>query len=155
MIVTKLYNLKIHSDDFDLLLEIVDKIDYNNDFQLIKTIKNNIPKDYDDSLMCEINEKLKMDLRIVSGSSDNTIKIWDALSGQLINTLTGHHDDVWSVAFSPYSSKIVSGSSDKTVKIWDALSDQLINTLTGHHDDVMSIAFSPDSSKNVSGFLTG
>ena len=87
--VTKLYNLKIHPDDFDLFLEIVDNFDYNNDYQLIRTIKNNIPKDYDDdSLMCEINEKMKMDLRIVSGSLDKTVKIWDALSGQLINTLT-------------------------------------------------------------------
>ena len=109
MIVTKLYNLKIHSDDFDLFLEIVDKIDYNNDYQLIKTIKNNIPKDYDDSLMGEINERLKIDLRIVSGSGDNTVKIWDAFTGQLINTLTGHYDSVWSVAFSPDNSKIVSG----------------------------------------------
>ena len=66
--VKKLYNLKLHPDDFDLFLEIVDKFDYNNDFQLIKTIKNNIPKDYDDSLMYEINEKMKMDLRIVSGA---------------------------------------------------------------------------------------
>ena len=47
--VTKLYNLKIHLDDFDLFLEIVDKFDYGNDFQLIRTIKNNIPKDYDNN----------------------------------------------------------------------------------------------------------
>ena len=108
--VTKLYNLKIHPDDFDLFLEIVDNFDYNNDYQLIRKNKNNIPKDYDDdSLMCEINEKMKMDLRIVSGSYNRTVKIWDALSGQLINTLTGHYNAVLSVAFSPDSSKIVSG----------------------------------------------
>ena len=116
--VTKLYNLKIHPDDFDLFLEIVDKFDYNNDHQLIRTIKNNIPKNYDDdSLMCEINEKMKMDLRIVSGSSDCTVKIWDALTGQLINILTAHRYSITSVAFSSDSSKIVSGSDNKTVKI--------------------------------------
>ena len=147
--VKKLYNLKIHSDDFDLFL-VVDKFDYNNDYQLIRTIKNNIPKKYDDdSLMGEINEKIGIDLKIVSGSGNNTIKIWDALTGQLINTLTGHHDWVRSVAFSPDNSKIVSGSDDKTVKIWDALSGQLINTLTGHSGFIWSVAFSPDSSKIV------
>ena len=99
--VTKLYNLKIHPDDFDLFLEIVDKFDYNNDYQLIRTIKNNIPHNYnDDNLIGEINETLKMDLRIVSGSWDKTIKIWNALTGQLINTLTGHHNSVISVVFS-------------------------------------------------------
>ena len=150
--VTKLYNLKIHPDDFDLFLEIVDKFEYNNDFRLIKTIKNNIPKDYDDdSLMGEINERLKMDLRIVSGSVDNTIKIWDAWSGQLINTLTGHNNSVWCVVFSLDNSKIVSGSSDRTIRIWDAYSGQLINTLIGHNNSVMSVAFSPDNSKIVSG----
>ena len=67
--VKKLYNLKIHPDDFDLFLEIMDKFDYNNDYQLIQTIKNNIPQNYDDnSLMGEISERLKMDLRIVSGA---------------------------------------------------------------------------------------
>ena len=80
--VTKLYNLKIHLDDFDLFLEIVDKFDYNNDYQLIRTIKNNILHNYnDDNLIREINETLKIDLIIVSGSCDNTIKIWDALIG--------------------------------------------------------------------------
>ena len=72
----------------------------------------------------------------------NTNQIWDALSGQLINTLNGHHDVVRSVAFSPDGSKIVSASNNKTVKIWDVLSGQLINTLTGHHNFVLSVAFS-------------
>ena len=150
--VKKLYNLKIHPNDFDLFLEIVDKFDYNNDFQLIRTIKNNIPKNYDDdSLMVEINERLKMDFKIVSGRSGKTVKIWDALSGQLVNTLTGHHDWVYSVAFSPDNSKIVSGSHDNTVKIWDVLSGQLVNTLTGHHYAVSGMAFSLDSYKIISG----
>jgi len=39
-------------------------------------------------------------LKIVSGSRDNSIKIWDAQSGHLLNTLTGHTDWVRSVAFS-------------------------------------------------------
>ena len=58
--------------------------------------------------------------RIVSGSSDNTLKIWDASSGKELHTLKGHDDEVMSVAFSPDGQRIVSGSSDKTVKIWDA-----------------------------------
>ena len=78
--------------------------------KLIKTIKNNIPKNYDDdSLMGEINGKMKMDLRIVSGGLDNTIKIWDALTGQLVNTLIDHHNWVKSMEFLPDNSKIVSG----------------------------------------------
>ncbi|EMD30754.1 hypothetical protein CERSUDRAFT_120326, partial [Gelatoporia subvermispora B] len=52
--------------------------------------------------------------RIVSGSRDNTIRIWDASTGQaLLEPLEGHTDVVSSVAFSPDGTRIVSGSYDK------------------------------------------
>ena len=58
--------------------------------------------------------------RIVSGSDDNTVKVWDADKGTETLTLKGHTDQVTSVAFSPDGKRIVSGSWDKTVKIWEA-----------------------------------
>jgi WD40 repeat protein len=91
-------------------------------------------------------------LKIVSGSWDNCIKIWDAVSGQLLNTLIdsdlasfsdyqgegglgsqnrcrgSHTDRVYCVSFSPDNSRIVSGSGDCCIKIWDAHSGQLLNT---------------------------
>jgi hypothetical protein len=61
--------------------------------------------------------------RIVSGSSDKTLRLWDAKSGQPIGTpLRGHKSLVESVAFSPDGTRIVSGSSDKTLRRWDARS---------------------------------
>jgi WD40 repeat protein len=60
--------------------------------------------------------------RIVSGSFDLTLKVWDAETGQETLTLKGHSNDVWRVSFSPDGKRIVSGSTDKTVKIWDVWS---------------------------------
>ena len=60
--------------------------------------------------------------RIVSGSADKTVKIWDANSGKELQTLRGHASGVRSVAFSPDGQRIASGSADKTLKIW-ALTD--------------------------------
>ena len=57
--------------------------------------------------------------RIVSGSEDNTVKVWHAQTGQETLTLKGYSDLVWSVSFSPDGKRIVSGSGDGTVKIWD------------------------------------
>jgi WD40 repeat protein len=57
--------------------------------------------------------------RIVSGSQDHTLKVWNAQTGQETLTLTGHHEDVNSVAFSPDGTRIVSGSEDGTIKVWD------------------------------------
>jgi hypothetical protein len=58
--------------------------------------------------------------RIVSGSEDNTLKVWDAATGQETLTLKGHTGWVYSVAFSPDGKRIVSGSWDNTLKVWDA-----------------------------------
>ncbi len=56
--------------------------------------------------------------RLVSGSDDKTIKVWDAATGQETLTLTGHTHYVSSVSFSPDGTRLVSGSWDDTVKVW-------------------------------------
>ena len=53
------------------------------------------------------------------GHDDN--KVWDAVTGEIINTLTGHSGSVTSVSFSPDGSRIVSGSQDNSVRVWDAV----------------------------------
>ena len=91
--------------------------------------------------------------RIVSGSWDGTLRIWDADTGQPLGApLTGHTDAVYGVAFSPDGTRIVSGSADHTVRIWDADTGQPIGApLTGHTDFVDGVAFSPDGHRIVSG----
>ena len=56
--------------------------------------------------------------KIISGSGDETVKIWDANTGQCLKTLMGHLDGVTSVVYSPDGTKIISGSYDNTIKIW-------------------------------------
>ncbi|KAJ3125258.1 hypothetical protein HK100_010906 [Physocladia obscura] len=67
---------------------------------------------------------------VVSGSSDKTVKIWDAQTGALQRTLKGHTKDVTAVAISTDGQFVVSGSSDKTVKIWYALEGHSLEVLT-------------------------
>ena len=65
---------------------------------------------------------------VVSGSDDNTVKIWDAAMGEAKQTLTGHGGSVWSVVFSPDGKLVASGSRDNTVKIWDAATGEAKQT---------------------------
>ena len=61
--------------------------------------------------------------RIVSGSDDCTVLIWDAtLDPNLLPEQQGHVGKVSSIAFSPNGSHVVSGSSDGIIHIWDAVS---------------------------------
>lgn len=57
---------------------------------------------------------------LVSGSSDQTIKVWELSTGKLVRTLTGHENLVNSVAISPDGQTLVSGSHDQTIKVWGA-----------------------------------
>ena len=67
--------------------------------------------------------------QIVSGSDDETLRLWDAVSGAHLNTLNGHSNSVRSVAFSPDGTQIVSGSNDRTLRLWDAVSGTCLNML--------------------------
>jgi WD40 repeat protein len=91
--------------------------------------------------------------RIVSGSSDNTLRLWDAKTGAVIGEpLVGHEAPVLSVAFSPDGQRIVSSSFDKTLRLWDAKTGAAIGKpLAGHEAPVLSVAFSPDGQRIVSG----
>ena len=55
----------------------------------------------------------------VSGSTDDTIKIWNLNTGKEIRTLLAHSSDVNAIAISPNGHLMVSASDDKTVKLWN------------------------------------
>ena len=57
--------------------------------------------------------------KIVSGSKDKTIRIWDVQFGSELTVLKGHEDNVRSAVITPDGSKVVSGSWDNTIRVWD------------------------------------
>ncbi|MBD2726652.1 WD40 repeat domain-containing protein [Nostoc sp. FACHB-892] len=87
----------------------------------------------------------------VSGSDDNTLKVWDLHTGKEISTLTGHNDWVRAVAIAPDGKTAVSGSDDNTLKVWDLHTGKEISTLTGHNGSVYAVVIAPDGKTAVSG----
>jgi len=89
--------------------------------------------------------------RIVTGSRDDTARIWDAETGKELQKLEGYASTVNSVAFSPDGKRIVTGSRDDTARIWDAETGKELQKLEGHTGTVNSVALSPDGKRIVTG----
>jgi len=84
---------------------------------------------------------------LISGSLDNTIRLWDVNSGKANSTLFGHIEGVWAVASDKL--RLVSGSHDRTIKVWSREEGRCMATLVGHRGAVTCLALGDD--KIVSG----
>ncbi|MBD2740685.1 serine/threonine-protein kinase [Coleofasciculus sp. FACHB-1120] len=88
---------------------------------------------------------------LVSSSLDQTIKIRNLRTKEIIHTLTGHSGYVYSVAISSDGQTLVTGSADQTIKVWNLQTGELLRTLDGHSGEVYSVAINPDGRTLVSG----
>lgn len=103
---------------------------YDTELKKLKTLKGH--KNSVSSLIQLKNGNL------VSGSFDNTIKIWDIEKEQCIQTLSDHTASVRSLCLlSKYANGFASASDDKTIKIWNE--GKCLNTFTGHSSNVLCV----------------
>jgi WD40 repeat protein len=79
-----------------------------------------------------------------SAGTDKTIQLWNFRNGRTLGRLSGHTEQIYSLAFDPTSKLLASASADKTIKVWDWRVGKLIRTLTGHTGQVFAVAISPD-----------
>lgn len=100
--------------------------------------------------------------QIVSGSSDNTLRVWDVEDGRCVRVLGdvelgsggGHTSRIWDVTSSSSGDFIASASGDSTVKFWNLRGSNkspCSATLTGHEGDVYSVKYHQSNNYVVTG----
>ncbi|HWN66095.1 MAG TPA: protein kinase [Haliangium sp.] len=89
--------------------------------------------------------------RFVTGSREGIIKIWDARTGALLQTLTGHEKHVAGVELDPSGRRVLSASEDLTVRIWDVATGTPLRILTAHSLLVLSAHYSMDGALLITG----
>lgn len=77
---------------------------------------------------------------VISGSLDNTIKVWSLETGECFQTLFGHVQGIWTLAYDKL--RLISGSHDGSLKLWDIESGLPMHCLDGHSSAVTSVALS-------------
>jgi WD40 repeat protein len=87
--------------------------------------------------------------RIVTASTDETARIWDAATGREIEVLRGHKSSVESAAFSTDGTRIVTASWDETARVWDTASGNEIKLFGKQGQGISFAAFSPDGARVV------
>ena len=99
----------------------------------------------------------------VHASDDNTVKIWDCETSDIIltfgswkqNVRESHSDAVVCVDCNPQGSLIASGSSDMTVRLWEVRSGKCVQTIQAHSDRISSINFNFDGTMFVTSSYDG
>jgi U3 small nucleolar RNA-associated protein 12 len=96
---------------------------------------------------------------VVVGTREGTLEVFDIAASALLDTISAHERDIWSLQVSPDGKSLVTGSADKSAKFWQfkVVQEEVLGTtrktskLTLVHtrtlkvtDDILSVCFSPD-----------
>jgi WD40 repeat protein/predicted Ser/Thr protein kinase len=87
----------------------------------------------------------------LSGGRDDTVNVWEVVTGRQIQTLNNLNSQPISVRLSPDGEKLVTESSDGVVRLWDVESGQALQTFEQNSEAVLGATFSPDGQYVLSG----
>ena len=88
--------------------------------------------------------------KLISAGNDETIFIWDVVSGGEFGKIHGHSSSIKALATSPNGNFIASGDGQGIIKIWNLRTKQEIHSINDHSLPVNSLSWSPDGKILVS-----
>lgn len=88
---------------------------------------------------------------IATGSSDRTIKIWEAATGRELRALKSGNTGIKALAYSPDGRVLASSGNDGKLRLWETASGQERAVINAHPKAVLALTFSPDGRWLASG----
>lgn len=122
------------------------KIVFNSDQYVDQQL--NLHLKITDNRIININSVAEVGLYLIAAAcNDCTIKVWNIVNGNLIQTLIGHHSEIYEICTIKYGQILASGSSTDrcSIKIWDFISGLCLKTLMGHGDTITGLIKLSDS----------
>lgn len=93
--------------------------------------------------------------KLASAGKDSTIRFWDPLTGELVQTLEANAGIVWSLVWSADSQHLATGTGDAFVRLWEVNSGRTIARMRGHTKFVTGVTWSPSDNRLVSAGADG
>ena len=87
---------------------------------------------------------------VVSGSTDETLRVWDPASGESLLTIGGAKLGAWALAVSPDGERVAAGCKDGVVREFSLRDGSLVRELIGHRGYVRAVAYTPGGSHLLS-----
>ncbi len=88
---------------------------------------------------------------MITGSSDQTCRMWDVQSGTCVRIFPGHNGPVTAIAISPEGKTMASAGADNIIRLWDLGSGNLMQSMVGHEGTISSLEFSKNGGLLASG----
>ncbi len=87
---------------------------------------------------------------VVSGSADNTLRLWDVSASRCVRVFAGHAGSVTAVRLSRDGQYALSASRDRTLRVWDVKGQECVSVLRAHEGPVLSVDARADFSAAAS-----
>lgn len=153
--VRQLYDIKVPSEDFELLVDVVSQFDVTNDIKLVRCIRKNLPINFN---INRLGNDLKIELKkktlyMASGLANGNVDIHNVNTGELYCELWGNRSPIRCMSFSSDVKKFIAGKQDGYIEIWDITKTNIIQTtksIRGHSNCINDIVVTSDNSKIIS-----
>ncbi|PSB01818.1 serine/threonine-protein kinase [Merismopedia glauca] len=91
--------------------------------------------------------------KLGSGSTDGTIKVWEAATGEVLQTIKGHSQAIRTIVWVPQTNAIATGSLDRTIKVWETDTAQALSTIKAHADGICALAINANVKPQIGAVL--